>query len=284
MRLAATIQFCKFDFAFVRPRASTGADLRTEGESGRNNWHRTCACFDAHDGAGRHAEIGTDHRVLAKRCGTRAEMWDVRRCARRLSGPLREHHSPGGRLTAPHVPILGTGRRLWAPCRAHLLKMGTSPICPTRAAPYCAARKAMSRSTGSQSIPTRVLTLANILRGEGVSEKNPVLPDDALRYRGVGPKTLPYLEELGLVRLDDFADLPTKIGNLLRRLGFKSRDEVVTAILTDSFILDRTDVYYRLSADERFSHIRGCGAHTFHQIRAWAGFDAPAPSDDDPEA
>lgn len=139
----------------------------------------------------------------------------------------------------------------------------------------------MRRSADSQSIPTRVLTLAKVMRENGVSEKNPILPDDALRYRGVGPKILPYLEELGLVRLDDFADLPTKIGNLLRRLGFKSRDEVVTAILTDSFILDRTDVYYRLSADERFSHIRGCGAHTFHQIRAWAGFNPLPPSAED---
>lgn len=36
-------------------------------------------------------------------------------------------------------------------------------------------------------------SLANILRGERVSEKSPILPDDAFRYRGVGPKTLPYL-------------------------------------------------------------------------------------------
>lgn len=138
----------------------------------------------------------------------------------------------------------------------------------------------MSRSARSQSIPTRVLTLANILRENGVSEKNPVTPDKALRYRGVGPKTLPYLEDLGLVQLDDFADLPTKMGNLLKYLGFKSRDEVVTAIVTGSFILDRGTVYYRLTPDERMQHIRNCGAHTFHQIRAWAGFDAPAIGDD----
>ena len=102
----------------------------------------------------------------------------------------------------------------------------------------------------------------------------------ALRYRGVGPTTMPYLEDLGLVRLDDFADLPTKIGNLVRRLGFKSRDDVITAILAGSFILDRKTVYYRLSPDVRFQHIRNCGPQTFHQIRAWAGFDAPAGAED----
>ena len=141
----------------------------------------------------------------------------------------------------------------------------------------------MSRSAGSQSIPKRVLTLANILREEGVTEENPIIPDKALRFRGVGPKTLPYLEDLGLVRLDDFADLPPRIGNLVRRLGFKSRDEVVAAILSDSFILDWKTVYYRPIPDQEFRYIRGCGAHTFHQIRAWAGFDA-APLSDDSEA
>jgi hypothetical protein len=122
------------------------------------------------------------------------------------------------------------------------------------------------------------------MRENGVSEKNPILPDDALRYRGVGPDTIPYLEELGLVRLDDFSDLPTKTGNLLRRLGFKSRDHVIATILSDSFILDRGTVYYRLSPTQRFNHIRNCGPHTYHQIRAWAGFDAPsADLDEDAE-
>lgn len=113
------------------------------------------------------------------------------------------------------------------------------------------------------------------MRENGVSEKNPILPDEALRYRGVGPDAIPYLEELGLVRLDDFSDLPTKTGNLLRRLGFKSREHVIATILSDSFILDRGTVYYRLSPDQRFSHIRNCGPQTYHQLRAWAGFDAP---------
>lgn len=134
----------------------------------------------------------------------------------------------------------------------------------------------MPHNADSASIPARVLALAKIMRENGVSENNPILPDDALRYRGIGPTILPYFEELGLVRLDDFADLPTKIGNLLRRLGYKSRDEVVRGILTDSFILDRSTVYYRLSPGEKFHHIRNCGPHTFHQIRAWAGFIAPA--------
>jgi hypothetical protein len=137
-----------------------------------------------------------------------------------------------------------------------------------------------ARRSDPQTIPKRVLTLVSIMRENGVSEKTPILPDDALRYRGVGPTTMPYLEDLGLVRLDDFADLPAKIGNLVRRLGFKSRDDVVAAIHAGSFILDRKTVYYRLSPDERFQHIRNCGAQTFHQIRAWAGFDAPAGAED----
>jgi hypothetical protein len=139
----------------------------------------------------------------------------------------------------------------------------------------------MPRSANSQSIPTRVLTLADILREEGVSERNPLTPDQAMRYRGVGPKTLPYLEELGLVRLDDFADLPPRIGNLLKNVaGFRSRDEVGTAITTGSFILDGDTCYYRHGPNEPFRHLRNCGAFTFHQIRAWAGFDAPISGDD----
>jgi len=120
----------------------------------------------------------------------------------------------------------------------------------------------------------RIRTFVDILREAGVSEDRPITPAEALRYRGIGPKTLPYLEDLGLVRLDDFADLPTRMGNLLKIAGFKSRDEVVAAIASGSFVLDRDTCYYRHHPDEDFHHLRNCGPHTFHQIRAWAGFDA----------
>ena len=133
----------------------------------------------------------------------------------------------------------------------------------------------MRRWADSPTIPKRVFALAKILRDNGVSEQRPIRPDDALNYRGVGPETLPYLEELGLICLDDFDDLPTKIGNLLRRLGFKSRGEVVAAVRANSLVLDRSTVYFRPSPDHEFHHVRNCAAHTFHQIRAWAGFDAP---------
>ncbi|MGH7959879.1 MAG: hypothetical protein ACREH8_23085 [Opitutaceae bacterium] len=55
----------------------------------------------------------------------------------------------------------------------------------------------------SPQMVTRIHTAADILREAGVSEKKPITPARALRFRGIGPKTLPYLEELGLVRLDD---------------------------------------------------------------------------------
>ena len=123
-------------------------------------------------------------------------------------------------------------------------------------------------------MPARIHTRVGILREVGVSERSPVTPDKAFRFRGVGPKTLPYLEDLGLVRLDDFADLPTQMGNLLKNAGFGSRDEVIAAIVNDSFILDRDTCYYRLNPDEPLGYLRNCGPHTFHQIRAWAGFHA----------
>lgn len=132
----------------------------------------------------------------------------------------------------------------------------------------------MRRDIQPTKVPMRVLTLVKILSDEGVSAENPIRPADALRYRGVGPDTLPYLEELGLIRLDDFDDLPTKIGNLLRRLGFKSRRDLVAAIAAGSFILDRGTVLYRQSPADRFHYVRNCGAQTFHQIRAWAGYSA----------
>lgn len=132
------------------------------------------------------------------------------------------------------------------------------------------------RNTQPSKVPMRVLALVEILSDEGVSDKNPIRPADARRYRGVGPDTLPYLEELGLIRLDDFDDLPTKIGNLLRRLGFKSRRDLVTAIAAGSFVLDRDTVLFRPSSEHRFHYVRNCGAQTFHQIRAWGGFNAPA--------
>ena len=112
------------------------------------------------------------------------------------------------------------------------------------------------------------------LREAGVSKESPITPEHALRFRGVGPKTLPLLEDLGLVRLDDFADLPTRIGNVVKLAGFKSRAEVVAAIEAGFFILDRERVYFRYRADEPFRRLRNCGAQTFHQIRAWAGFHA----------
>lgn len=113
-----------------------------------------------------------------------------------------------------------------------------------------------------------------VLREAGVSEAAPITPEQALRFRGVGPKTLPLLEELGLVRLDDFADLPTRIGNIAKRAGYQSRAEVVAALAAGRFILDRKTVYFRHGADQSFRRLRNCGAHTFHQIRAWAGFHA----------
>lgn len=118
-----------------------------------------------------------------------------------------------------------------------------------------------------------------LLRSEGVSEENPITPDTALRFRGIGPKTLPYLEELGLVRLDDFADLPTRMGNLLRIAGFKSREEVVAAIVSGSFVLKRKTCYCRSHPGEPLRSLRNCGPHIFHQIRAWAGFHATQAGD-----
>lgn len=118
------------------------------------------------------------------------------------------------------------------------------------------------------------LKIIAVLREAGVSEENPITPEHALRFRGVGPKTLPLLEDLGLVRLDDFADLPTRIGNVVKLAGYKSRAEVVAAIEAGFFILDRERVYFRHRADEPFRGLRNCGAQTFHQIRAWAGFHA----------
>jgi len=119
-----------------------------------------------------------------------------------------------------------------------------------------------------------------ILRSAGVSVKNPITPDDALWFRGIGPKTLPRLEDLGLVRLDDFADLPPRMGNLLKGAGFKSREEVIAAIASGSFILDRETCYSRSHPGDPLRYLRNCGPHTFHQIRAWAGFHATPVGDD----
>lgn len=70
----------------------------------------------------------------------------------------------------------------------------------------------------------------------------------------------------------EIADLPPRMGNLLKNsVGFKSRDEVIAAITSGSFILDRETCYFRHNPDEPFTHLRNCGAFTFHQIRAWAG-------------
>lgn len=121
---------------------------------------------------------------------------------------------------------------------------------------------------------TSVAKAVEVLREAGVTEDHPITPDHALRFRGIGPKTLPLLEDLGLVRLDDFADLPTKIGNLVKLAGYKSRDEVNAAIEANCFILDRETVWFRHREDESYRNLRNCGAQTFHQIRAWAGYHA----------
>lgn len=113
-----------------------------------------------------------------------------------------------------------------------------------------------------------------VLREAGVSESKPIIPDAALRFRGIGPKTLPLLEETGLVRLDDFADLPTRMGNLLRRAGYNRRDEVVEAIGNGDFFLDRKVCYYRRSPGGKCEYLRNCGPGIFGQVKAWAGFDA----------
>ncbi len=121
---------------------------------------------------------------------------------------------------------------------------------------------------------TAIAKAVEVLREAGVSEENPITPEQALRFRGIGPKILPLLEDLGLVRLDDFADLPTKIANVVKLAGYKSRAEVIAAIEADCFILDRETVWFRHRPDESFHHLRNCGAQTFHQIRAWAGYHA----------
>lgn len=112
-----------------------------------------------------------------------------------------------------------------------------------------------------------------VLHEAGISERAPIIPEAALRFRGIGPQTLPYLEEAGLVRLDDFADLPPRMGNLLRRAGYKTRQEVGDAIRDGRFYLDGRTCYFR-SADGNREYLRNCGPRIFGQIKAWAGFDA----------
>lgn len=124
---------------------------------------------------------------------------------------------------------------------------------------------------------SRVRNFVELLRSEGVSAEHPITPEAALKYRGLGPKTLPYLEELGLVRLDELADLPKRIGNLVERAGYKSRAEVAAAIEHGCFVLRGRYAFYHSSVDGEFHHLRNCGPFMYHQIRAWAGLDAPAP-------
>src|SRR4051812_47992621 len=107
---------------------------------------------------------------------------------------------------------------------------------------------------------TSVAKAVEVLREAGVSQAHPITPNDAMRFRGIGPKTLPILEDLGLVRLNDFADLPTKIGNVVKLAGYTSRAEVIAALEANCFILDRGTVWFRRRPDESWHRLRNCGA------------------------
>lgn len=126
-------------------------------------------------------------------------------------------------------------------------------------------------------LPPRVQAAVALLRSEGVSEDNPITPENALRYRGIGPWTLPFLEESGLVRFDDFADLPARIANLVKRAGFRNRAELIAGIERGWFFWNGDHCCYRTGADTGFRYLRNCGPVMFNQIRAWAGFDAIMP-------
>lgn len=110
-----------------------------------------------------------------------------------------------------------------------------------------------------------------LMEGAGVTPATPIEKRDALRYRGIKERAIPYLIKMGLVsdamstRLNG---LPTRTSNIVAECkGLHSREEWKAALETGELRWDGN------CALLRGKMIRGCGPKSFTEICRWAGFD-----------
>jgi hypothetical protein len=138
---------------------------------------------------------------------------------------------------------------------------------------------AMGRSTDSQlRIGNRMVAAANLLRQYGASEENPLPKSVVERYHRIGPKSLTFLLQCGLVVPDDIEridELSSKTRELLAAYpALKTRSQVLAAL--EAGVLTWGDATGARGTYFNKSRLIGMGRSRFRELCAWSGFNGPA--------
>lgn len=125
-----------------------------------------------------------------------------------------------------------------------------------------------------KTTPTRFIAGARLLRKYGVSLRKPLPLSLAERYASLGPKTIAYLIELGLVFRDPpppLAELPSKTASvLLTCTGLSTKKEVLRALRTNN--LHWNDHAQIRGTYYRAKRLQQLGALQYRDICTWTGF------------
>src|ERR1035438_391935 len=127
-------------------------------------------------------------------------------------------------------------------------------------------------------ISARMIAAAKLLRSYGASRQKPISRSIVERYHRIGPKSLPYLLECGLVIADEIERIdglsPRTLTILLAFSALKTRDQVLSALQAGTLAWVETGnirgIYFK---DMR---IKGIGCGRFRELCAWTGFNNTA--------
>lgn len=113
-----------------------------------------------------------------------------------------------------------------------------------------------------------------ITRMEAAGVKFPILPENALKYHGLGKKAFHEFEKLGLLQegpANPFRELSVRAWNVLSRLNLTTKEAVKECILAGKL---HPDFKGRVTEDQG---TRNYGWKTHREVLKWVGLPVPAP-------